>query len=474
MIGANMDVTERHKAEQALKESEEKYRLIVENAKEAIFLFQNKKIRLANPAGREILGYSEKDLFSGSFLDPIVSEDREMVRRYHFRRLEGKEAPSRYSFRVRNAQGEMRWIEIDPVKVTWEGEPAILTFMTDITDRKAAEDRLRESEERFREFASLLPQFVYEIDLTGKLTFVNQAALNAAGITPEDLAKGVIVTNLFIPEDRGRAAESVQRLLSGKRLEGRELTLMGKNGARLPLMTYSSPIEKNNKIVGFRGIAVDVSPLKEAESRIRASLEEKELLLREIHHRVKNNLAIVNSLLRLQSRYAKDDGHRQMFLEAQQRIKSMAFAHEMLYNSDNLAAVDAREYVDKLVDHLVESVGLSRRRIIFQKHVGDLTLGLDTAIPMGFVLTELVTNALKHAFPGGSKGTVEVRLSEVGDNTLELSVNDDGVGLPETTDLLKPRSFGLKLVKIFSEQLEGKISITSTQGTRLRLTFPNK
>ncbi|HMK36425.1 MAG TPA: response regulator [Desulfomonilaceae bacterium] len=209
--------------------------------------------------------------------------------------------------------------------------------------------------------------------------------------------------------------------------------------------------------------------MKDAQDRIKASLCEKDLLLREIHHRVKNNLAIVSSLLRLQSRYAADDFHQKMFMDADYLIQAMAVAHEKLYQAEDLRAVGMSEYVGSLVDHLVISSKTLGTRITLNKVVQDILLDLEIIIPLGIILTEVVLNSLQHGFPDRGEGEITISLQAVGESGFELTVRDNGIGLPHDFDYSTPKTFGMRLVNIFSRQLNGTVQITSAEGTEFRI-----
>lgn len=211
--------------------------------------------------------------------------------------------------------------------------------------------------------------------------------------------------------------------------------------------------------------------MKEAQDRIKASLREKDLLLREIHHRVKNNLATVSSLLRLQSRYAADAYHQKMFMDAENRIRSMAVAHEKLYQTDDLGSLNISEYVGSLVDHLAVSSKRLGTRITIHKHIESLSLNLETVIPLGIIVTEVVLNALQHGFPDSRAGEIAISLFNRGDEGFELIVKDNGVGIKKDFDFDNPKSFGLRLVNSFSRQMNGTIDVNSSEGTEVRLRF---
>ncbi len=221
---------------------------------------------------------------------------------------------------------------------------------------------------------------------------------------------------------------------------------------------------------------------KWAEEQIKASLREKEMLLKEVHHRVKNNLQVISSLLRLQSEYVKDKESLEMFKESYNRIRSIASIHEKLYQFEELARIDFAEYIRNITDHLFRSYGVNSEAISLKINVVDGLLGIDTAIPCGLIINELVSNCLKHAFPEGRKGEICIDLSsdlpaapsdravQTG-NKFTLIVSDNGVGLPKDFHFRNTRSLGLQLVNTLTDQLRGTIELDGNRGTSFKITF---
>ncbi|MBW2204116.1 MAG: GAF domain-containing protein [Deltaproteobacteria bacterium] len=214
---------------------------------------------------------------------------------------------------------------------------------------------------------------------------------------------------------------------------------------------------------------------KLAEERVKTSLEEKEVLLREIHHRVKNNMQVITSLLRLQSDTINDQQYADMFRESQERIRSMALIHETLYQSEDFANIDFDGYLRTLINSLFISYGASPDKISLKIETNDLSLELDYAIPCGLIINELVSNSLKYAFPEDRKGEISVTLRSITENEVELTVSDNGIGIPDELDLGTIESVGLDLVKVLAEhQLEGKIELKRTGGTSFSIRFTVK
>jgi len=215
--------------------------------------------------------------------------------------------------------------------------------------------------------------------------------------------------------------------------------------------------------------------LQKEAAKTESSLQEKELLLREIHHRVKNNLQVISSLLSLQSRTSKDEQAIEMAKESQNRIKVMALIHEKLYRSKDFANVEFNDYIKNLVNDLFASYRVSASRISLKLEIEDLSLGIDTAIPTGLIINELVTNCLKYAFSKDSDGEIRISLRSLDDCQNELIVRDNGVGIPETLDIKNAESLGLRMITNLTERsLHGKVSINRDNGTEFRIIFREK
>ena len=215
----------------------------------------------------------------------------------------------------------------------------------------------------------------------------------------------------------------------------------------------------------------EITERKHAEEQIKTSLAEKEVLLKEIHHRIKNNLQIISSLLFLQSDSAADPHIRDMFTESQNRIRSMALIHEKLYQSPDLAKVDFAEYIRNLTDHLFRSYAGNAGIIKLEMNVKDIFLDIDSAIPCGLLINELISNSLKYAFPKGQKGSIAIDFFTQNRAENVLIVKDTGVGLPQDFDLKKTHTLGLQLVNSLSRQLKGTMELHNNDGTEFRLAF---
>jgi PAS domain S-box-containing protein len=363
-----------------------------------------------------------------------------------------------------------------------EANPPLLEVMAHIgtqlgrvVERSRAEAALRESEMRFRSVAQSANDAIVSCNAYGLIIAWNKGARAIFGYAEEEMLGNAL--SLSVPDCmRILSADNKELLLSGPHsIFGRTVESVGRNkaGEEFPI-ELSVADWKIGEDVFFTAIIRNILKRKEAEAHISASLREKEVLLKEIHHRVKNNLQVISSLLRLQSQHVTDEKTLDMFRESQNRVKSMALIHEYLYQSRDMAHINFSEYIRNLTAHLFRSYGVTPDAVHLDLHVDESPLDLDTAIPCGLIITELVSNSLKHAFPEGRKGRMDVSFHAFdGGRKFELAVKDDGVGLPAGIDLEHTVSLGLRLVRTLTQQLGGRLRMETREGTQTVIEFTN-
>ncbi len=363
----------------------------------------------------------------------------------------------------------IKWVEVQFTPVYRSGLfSGWIYIFEDITRRKSVENRIAKSEKKYRELADLLPQTVFETDVNARLTFMNVYGFEMFGYTQNDLENGLSILKLIIEEERSISRDKIGEVLKGQS-SGDEYTAQRKDGTQFPIILHSNPIINKEINEGYRGIIIDISDIKIAEEKIIASLKEKEVLLQEIHHRVKNNMQIISSLLSLQANHTESRETAEILKESRGRVKSMAMIHEKLYHINNIDKLNMSEYLNNLVRDIIRSYSGVSSDITADITVEEIYLNIDTAIPLGLMVNELISNSVKHAFPD-KKGKITLKLESIGDKYL-LWVSDDGIGLPDGFNIDESSSLGLKLVKSLSIQLEGDLEIRLNNETAFILRF---
>lgn len=335
------------------------------------------------------------------------------------------------------------------------------------------EEALAKSEARFRNVVEAAPNAMVMVRDTGLIEMVNAQTELVFGYPRSEMLGQSI--DMLVPE-RFRTDHPVLRkgffkdLKSGPMGAGRDLFGLKKDGGEFPVEIGLNPIETEEGTMILSTI-VDISDRKSREGRIEAALKEKEILLGEVHHRVKNNLQIVHSLLYLQSTKIKDVALSNLLKESQNRIKSMALIHQTLYESKDFARVDFGLFLDSLVPTLVASYSADPSKIDLSVNAVDVSIPIGAAIPCGLIVNELISNALKHAFPEGRAGKIDVSMTNEASHTVVLSVSDDGVGVSEGFDPARPATLGLQLVWLLADQLGAEITLNRSNPTRVQLRF---
>ncbi len=305
-------------------------------------------------------------------------------------------------------------------------------------------------------------------DKRNRILRVNAEFVRMFGYSAEE-AGGRTIDELIAPEGRFEEAQSLSQNVENGGFVRQETRRRSKDGLDLDVSILGGPIYEDGDVVGIFAIYRDISERKRVEDAVEASLREKEVLLQEIHHRVKNNMQIISSILSLEIGSLSDPEVRQALQVSQNRIRSMALVHEKLYQSDDLAGVDVAEYVSDLCSDL-RALTADGSDLTLELDTDELHAGADFAIPFGLIVNELVTNAIKHARPRGGAPVVKVRMRVTADGT-ELLVSDNGPGLPPEFDATAGPSLGLKLVQSLAAQLGGELHFETADGAVMRVSL---
>jgi PAS domain S-box-containing protein len=505
MLGVDRDITAQKQAEQALHESEERFRMLFHHSPDAIVLVDPSvddpswPIVDCNEAFLAMNGYNRDELI-GQTLDTVhvTPTTQGGNRRFMTRLQRGGLAEGEYIHKCKD--GTTYPIHYIAKLVNLNGRQLMLGVDRDITERKQAEQALHESEERFRMLFHHSPDAIVLLDPSiddpsWPIVDCNEAFLAMNGFSREELIGQSIDLVHETEEDPARRQVFLRRLEREGRVES-EITHSRRDGTTYPVHFLTALVRLGGKQLVL-GIDRDITAQKQAEAEIRryrdhleelvaertaelhdanlkisASLQEKDVLLKEIHHRVKNNLQVISSLLNLQSGYVEDEAAIALFTESRNRVHSMALIHEQLYRSADFTRVDFAAYTQELTRRLLVSYRALANGIDLRLSLDQIFLDVTTAIPCGLIINELVSNALKHGYPDGQPGMVEVEMEVVGKEGYRLVVRNDGTAFPAELDFRNTDSLGLQLVNSLTRQLGGQIDLHTEVDTTFEIRFP--
>jgi PAS domain S-box-containing protein len=465
------DITRRVQNEEALRESEELYRTIIEYSNDMIWtLDTERRILFFNKRTEEITGFTLEDWQGKSFVHQIENADQLDVTEVFLQTLKGQ--PAQYEVSIMKMDGGILSLSVNTAPMYSKGKVVgTVSLGRDITDRKRTEDMMKESEARLQSILDNSSTVVFLKDLQGRYITVNRRFEELFHVNRNDVVNKTdydIFPGEYAEKFQKHDAQALDELCP---IEMEEV-VPHDDGLHTYISVKFPLLSPDGKPYAICGIATDITERKKTEEQIERSLKEKEVLLREVYHRVKNNMQIITSLLNLQSRYARDGESREMFRESHHRIKSMSLVHEKLYQSKDLSTIDFKEYIHDIVKGLFQSYGANNNTIGLVMDITNISLNINTAIPCGLIINELLTNSLKHAFPDGKEGEIKIAIHSMNENTIELVVGDNGIGICENVDFRTTKSLGLQLVTMLAEnQLHGDIILDRSKGTEFTITF---
>lgn len=471
------DIEARKRANQAINESEEKYRLLFASVNEGILMLDMKgEAQSVNPKFTEITGYEESEIVGKSLIGiaKLLGTNVQRVIASFKAFIANKVKATEWTIMKKGN------IPVDvyvfPSIIKKAGKRiGVSAFIADISEQKRAEEALKESEEKYRTITENINVGIYRNTPgpRGRFLEANPAIIKMFGFESKNAFMKMKVADLYVnPTVR---MEFNEKILKEGYVRDEAILLERKDGNTFwGSVTAVAVRDGNGKVKYYDGVIEDITERRKADELIKSSLQEKVILLKEIHHRVKNNLQIISSLLNLQANYIEEPGALKMFNESRDRVRSMALIHEKLYGTKDLAMVDFAGYIRGLTKELFKTYRIDPNRIGLRIDVKNIQFNIDMAVPCGLIINELVSNALKYAFPqdGRAKGQILVSLKRRRNGQLELMVSDDGVGLPQEIDLRHANTLGLRLITILGEeQLGGEITCDRSGGTTFRIRF---
>tara|TARA_R110000868_G_scaffold408293_3_gene690964 strand:+ start:31956 stop:35024 length:3069 start_codon:yes stop_codon:yes gene_type:complete len=417
----------------------------------------------------DIFGWSEEEIIGKNAFDLIYEEDQGKTK-VIANELSGGNVDWNVSFNRNHTKSgkviDCIWYNT-VIKNDDSTVNAVMSLVEDITERKRAEEKLKQSEYRYRTLVKNSPYCIHEINLEGKLISMNQAGLDMLSIENEETVIGKTYLESVSKKDKDKVTTLLQRALNG--IES-EFEFESSTGSYF-YSSFVPIVDKDKKVQRLMGITQDITERKKAEEMIENSLKEKTTLLSEIHHRVKNNLAIVSGLLQLQSYEMDDERVSFAFDQSINRIISIAMVHELMYKSTDLTSINIHTYLENLIPAITATMKDETKNVSFEIDIEDYKMNINEAIPLGLLLNELFTNSFKYAFRGRKEGVIKVLLGAHNDY-LKVTYEDDGVGFDSGIDFNKPKNLGLNLIHSQLQQLDATFSAETESKFKLEFTFP--
>ena len=478
------DITERKQAEKALQENEAKYRNLIENSNDAVYLLYDRKFEIINDKFEQMFGFTINDVNKPDFdfMNLVAPKDRAMVEDRIKKTAKGEKVNPTYEFTAIAKDGTEIEVETSISYIKYKDGIASQGVLRDITKNKKAREELQHTHHIYRQSIENARGVPYHLTFPDKkYLFVGEGCEKLLGIpsaefTPQKLIN--LIQQVIINDEKApnNLQEYRTQYLAGKIDQFRvDIQIITPEGKTKWISDASLPIKEPNsgKVIGSFGIMQDITERKETEEKLKKSLQEKIILVKEIHHRVKNNLNVITSLLNTQARRLTDKKAKEAFKDSVSRVYSMSQVHNQLYQSKDLANVNIKQYIKSMSNRTFISYRLNRN-VTMDVDVDEIKLSIDNSIPIGLLLNEMLSNALKHAFPKNRAGKICVSLKKQKDNECELIVQDDGVGIGKEANFDSTQSLGLPLIKILTDQMEGTMKVIRKKGTKFVIRFKIK
>lgn len=442
---------------------------IIETAPYAVLdLYKDGRVAsIWNKSAEKIFGWKTDEVI-GKFL-PIVPE---AAKEEFIERLSKCFVNDELHFEMLpriNKKGETVYVNLTTcTHIDTTGNLRVLAFVEDVTEKKKNQNEIRKLSEALRQN----PNAIILTDTKGIINYVNPAFEKQTGYSFDEAFRKNPMSLLSSDKTDVSAKKEIGEKISTGNVWKGEFLNRKKSGEQYWASVQIGPIkDSDGNIISCVAIEQDITEKKQNAEQVKQSLDEKEVMLKEIHHRVKNNLQVISSLLKMQSENHSNAETVEALKVSRSRIVSMALVHENLYNTPDLASIDMKKYIDKLSMNIFAAFGVGNNKVAFHSDVNNVKLGLDTAIPLGLMMNEIITNSLKHAFPSSDCGEINVKLEKDLNEYFHLCVKDTGIGIPKDF-LTKPNgTLGKQLIKTLCSQLDGEMHINNGCGTEFLIDF---
>ncbi|MCW9706451.1 PAS domain S-box protein [Fodinibius salsisoli] len=471
IVGTLVDITRNNKIIKQYKASLESYQDLFDSISDAIFIQgEEGEFLEVNKAVEEMYGYHRDELIGESphMLSDGEKVDLDKIQKYAQEAMKGHSP--HFEWWGKDKDGECFPLEVIINPAKFFGKDAMITIARDISERYKAEEQMRKSEEMFRQLFQNAPIAIALMDSNHMVQQVNESFTNIFGYQTHEI-QGQNIDEVIVPdEEKSMAYKVSEKIFDGKTARTSGLR-KDKDGRIINVLIYGVPVIVEEKTIAIYGLYIDITESKKNENQLKQSLKEKKVLLSEIHHRVKNNLAVIMGLLELQSFNTTSDEASKVLKESQMRINSIALIHEKLYQKEDLSEISFDVYIKQLMDVIVSSLQTNQQEIQIDIEAASVHLTVGQAIPCGLILNELITNAYKHAFEDQRKGKILVSFTQEED-VVTLLVKDNGKGMSDAPNLENPDSLGIQLINTLADQLQGSAKFSNAHpGTAFKLRF---
>ncbi len=483
MIGTNYDITKRIQADIDIKRNERDLRSLVENPVGYVIYRtrlnrDNGQIEViqVSPSFMEVLGVKEED--SHMFEKWFSYVNREDLPAMLKANEDGMKPPYKLSIELRynHPQKGLRWLDIRSNGIPYEDDPNMIEYangmILDITERKLAEEEAKQKEKLYKEIITLAPVGYYQTTNEGDFILANDAFAQILGFSSIDELMQMNESAIYYDESEREELLKKLSLSCSNGIQNTEIRFKKKTGEPIwVLLTSKIQRDPLKGTAYYESFIVDISEIKDAQNRIKQDLDERNVLIKELYHRTKNNMQIIISLLYMIEEQFQNDDLKRVVNDIKFKVKSMALVHQKLYQSNDLSRINLKEYIYELADQILLSYSSKMNKVNIEYDMNDTFVLLDVATPLGLIINELITNSFKHAWPDRRTGKLMISLLDE-DDSISISIADDGVGLKNGFDLNKGSKLGLNLVNMLgSHQLDGKLSFENQNGLKWTLQF---